>query len=214
VARTRLILVAALSALALGAGCALGGPALAANHTGKGTVPRCASKSTFKSGSGGTRRCRHGSRRGAHAHCPFTRLRPKPWNLERVRYAVLCLVNRERARHGEAALHPNRRLRRAAQSHTDSMARGGYFAHGSPLSRMRAAGYVSRARGYEVGENIAFGTLWLATPRAIVSSWMRSAGHRANILDPRLRDSGVGVAVGTPTGARTGGTYTQDFGAR
>jgi uncharacterized protein YkwD len=199
--------------------CALAGATAAAStHSGSGSVPRCAKRSTYRTGSGTGPSCRR-SRGGANAVCPFTRLRPQPWNLGRVRYAVLCLVNRERARHGEAALRPNWRLGRVAQSHSDSMARAGYFGHdgpgGSPLNRMRAAGYVSRARGYDVGENIAFGTLWLSTPRAIVSSWMHSPGHRANILDGRFRDTAIGVAPRMPwsfSHGQPGAIYTQDFG--
>jgi len=86
---------------------------------------------------------------------------------------------------------------------------------GSPLTRMRAAGYISRARGYEIGENIAYGTLWLATPRSIVSSWMRSPGHRANILDGRYRDTAIGVATQLAPSlshGQAGAVYTQDFG--
>ena len=44
----------------------------------------------------------------------------------------LCLVNRERAAHGEGALQANPRLEQAAQSHTESMAFGGYFEHVGP----------------------------------------------------------------------------------
>ena len=81
---------------------------------------------------------------------------------------------------------------------------------------MRAAGYIySRQIGYEVGENIAWGTLWLATPRAIVAAWMASPGHRANILDRRYRDTGIGVSPHPPTSlahGQPGAIYTQDFG--
>jgi uncharacterized protein YkwD len=217
VARIRTVLLAGACMLALCGLAAFAGQSLASTRSGTG--PRCASRSSFKGGSGSPRTCRHRSTGGVHAHCPFTRMRPHPWNMERIRYAVFCLINRERTRHGEAPLHPNRSLRRVAQGHSDSMARGGYFSHdgpgGSPLSRMRAAGYVSRARGYEVGENIAYGTLWLSTPRAIVSGWMHSPGHRANILDGRFRDTAIGVATHMPwnlSHGQPGAIYTQDFG--
>src|SRR5690242_13814903 len=64
-----------------------------------------------------------------HGHCPFATLRPTAHNLARVRAATLCLVNRERARHGEHALHWNVHLVSSAQSHTESMAYGDYFEH-------------------------------------------------------------------------------------
>jgi uncharacterized protein YkwD len=137
-----------------------------------------------------------------------------------VRAATLCLVNRERARHREQPLRWNDRLLRSAQGHTTSMAFGDYFGHAgpggqTPLSRMRRTGYVSRrGAGFEVGENIAWGSLWLGTPKAIVAGWMRSPGHRANILDRRFRDTGIGVSshLGPRGHGLRGGIYTEDFG--
>ena len=81
---------------------------------------------------------------------------------------------------------------------------------------MRATGYISSSRiGYEVGENIGWGTLWEATPRAIVAAWMASPGHRANILDARFRDTAIGVSPHPPSSlarGQAGAIYTQDFG--
>jgi len=153
-------------------------------------------------------------------HCPDANLQPSPHDLELVRAATLCLVNRERARHDEAPLRWNDHLIRSAQNHTHSMAFGDYFGHAgpggqTPLSRMKRTGYVSRRGvGYEVGENIAWGSLWLGTPKAIVAGWMRSPGHRANILDRRFRDTGIGVSshLGRLAHGQRGGIYTQDFG--
>jgi uncharacterized protein YkwD len=115
----------------------------------------------------------------------------------------------------------NGHLQRAAQGHTESMVAGNYFEHigpggQTPLDRMRAAGYIYSSRiGYELGENIAWGSAQLGTPRAIVAAWMASPGHRANILDARFRDTGVGVSAQLPARADRGvpgGIYTQDFG--
>jgi uncharacterized protein YkwD len=164
----------------------------------------------------------HSSARG-HS-CARAGLRPTNDNLALIRAATLCLINRERALRGERPLRPNARLRRAAQAHTDSMAFGDYFEHvggggpggGTPLARMRGAGYISSSRvGYEVGENIAWGTRGLATPRAIVAAWMASPGHRANILDRHYRETGIGVSPHPPTSlahGQPGAIYTQDFG--
>ncbi len=163
-----------------------------------------------------------------HAHpgaqrrgCAHAALTPTPGNLRLIRAATLCLINRERAAHGERALRPNARLARAAQTHSASMAFGDYFEHVgpggvTPLARMRAVGYISSSRvGYEVGENIAWGTLWLASPRAIVAAWMASPGHRANILDPRFRETGIGVSphpLASLAHGQPGAIYTEDFG--
>ena len=153
-------------------------------------------------------------------HCPDATLQPTAQNVAAVRAATLCLVNRERAAHGEHALSWNLHLVHAAQAHTESMAFGDYFAHAgrrgeTPLQRIRRSGYIySSAVGFEVGENIGWGSLWLGTPRAVVAAWMASPGHRANILDGRFRETGVGVSPHTNglANGQTGGIYTQDFG--
>jgi uncharacterized protein YkwD len=166
-------------------------------------------------------RLKHGTSAADANQCPDASLTPSDANLERIRAAVLCLVNRERAAHGENALQANARLEQAAQSHTESMAAGNYFDHvgpggDGPATRMRAVGYIYSSRvGYQVAENLGWGTLWLASPRAIVAAWMGSPPHRANILDPQLRDSGIGVSPHVPSSlahGQSGGIYTQDFG--
>jgi uncharacterized protein YkwD len=153
--------------------------------------------------------------------CPGASLTPNAENLETIRTATLCLVNRERADNGESALQPNAQLQQAAQSHSESMVEKDYFEHVSPtgdtpLSRMIAAGYIYSSKvGYEVGENIGWGTLWLATPNAIVAAWMASPGHRANILDAHFRDTAIGVSPHAPAAlahGQAGAIYTQDFG--
>jgi uncharacterized protein YkwD len=158
----------------------------------------------------------------AAAPCPNANLTPQAANIGQVRAAVLCLINQERERHGEGALQTNAKLTRAAEGHSQDMARADYFSHTSPngetpLDRMRASGYISDPQaGYMVGENIAWGTLWLATPQAIVEAWMASPGHRANILDASYRETGVGVAPHPPASlaeGQAGAIYTQDFGA-
>lgn len=164
----------------------------------------------------------HRSPAAAHSSsCPDEDVRPSEQNLERIRSATLCLVNRERTGRGESALSDNAHLDQSAQAHTEDMAFGGYVEHvgphgDTPLSRMRSAGYIYSSNiGYEVGENIAWGTLWLATPRSIVASWMASAGHRENILDSHFRDTGVGVSPHPPSAlarGQAGGIYTEDFG--
>jgi uncharacterized protein YkwD len=170
---------------------------------------------------------RHGRAPARHSSaansgsCPGADLRPTAEDLDRIRAATLCLINRERSAQGESPLSPNARLAQTAQAHSDDMAFGDYFEHvgprgDTPLSRMRAAGYIYSSRvGYEVGENIAWGTLWLATPRSIVASWMASPGHRANILNARFRDTAVGVSarpLASHADGQAGAMYTEDFG--
>jgi uncharacterized protein YkwD len=124
--------------------------------------------------------------------------------------ATLCVLNAERARHNLRPLRLNRKLSRAAQRHSRSMARKRFFSHTSPsgasfVDRIRSTGYLSGARSWAVGENIAYGSGSRSTPRSIGNAWMNSPPHRANILS--------GIASGTPVG-QGGGTYTTDFGRR
>lgn len=161
--------------------------------------------------------------RRASGFCANTSLRPSPSNIQLIREATFCLVNREREHYGLRPLQPNLALRSAAQGHSRSMAFGGYFAHVGPhgygpLARIRAAGYIPRWGSFAVtvGENIAWGSLWLASPGAIVRAWMNSPEHRANILDPAYRDTAIGVSPHVPgdlAGGQAGAVYTEDFAA-
>ena len=89
------------------------------------------------------------------------------------------------------------------------MVRGRFFDHTSPggstmLARIRATSYLRDVASWSVGENLAWGTGVLATPRATVRAWMHSADHRANLLDRRFADVGIGVAAGAPVALERG----------
>lgn len=146
------------------------------------------------------------------AACTGADAAPTAANLNLVRAATLCLVNAERSARGLAPLADNAQLAAAAQRHADDMVARRYFSHTSADGRtfdqrIRTAGYG----GGTLAENIAWGGGSLGTPRRIVTGWMNSAGHRANILNAAFRDSGVGVAPRIPPGGG-GGTYVHDFG--
>jgi uncharacterized protein YkwD len=152
--------------------------------------------------------------------CGRSSVAPAKLTLHQMRSSELCLINRVRARHGLRPLAFNKSLRDSAIGHSDSMVSHRYFAHegpgGSVGSRISRTGYLHRARAFTVGENIGGGHgRRFGSPLAVFKEWMHSAPHRANILDPRYRDFGVGVARGYPIGAGAGSaTYTVDFGAR
>ncbi|WP_053227867.1 CAP domain-containing protein [Solirubrobacter soli] len=155
----------------------------------------------------------------ARADCADADLYPAPDNLDRVRSAVVCLHNEERAERGLRSLRADTRLRRAAAGHSDEMVEESYFAHDSAdgsdfVDRILAARYVARNDGYSLGENLAWGTGNLSTARGVVDAWMRSSAHRANLLKKAYRDIGVGIRLGVPQDAGVGATYTIDFGVR
>lgn len=119
-------------------------------------------------------------------------------------------ANRTRARNGLPKLRNSKPLNQAASLHAHDMARRGYFDHVSPDGRdpaQRVDLFASRGEFEAVGENIAAGQ---ARPKSACSSWLDSAGHRANILSSRYSSIGGGFAQGGPYGAY----YVQVFAER
>ncbi len=136
--------------------------------------------------------------------CPNTELAPEQGNVDLLRAAVLCLINRERAAHDENPLRLNGELEGAAEGHCAELVAEDYFAHVSPsgetpVDRIRATGYIpGPSVGYVIGENLAWGTYALATPQAIVAAWIASPGHLANILEAKYTETGIGITPAVP----------------
>lgn len=158
---------------------------------------------------------------GAASRCNDDTLVPSSSNVAKIRSATRCLLDKERERRGLRALTANSQLRKAASKYSRQMVRDGFFDHVSPggstlLSRVkRSTSYLRNARGYSLGENLAWGSYDLATPRQTVRSWMRSSGHRRNILNRRFRNIGIGIASGAPESiSGPAATYTTVFGTR
>jgi len=110
-----------------------------------------------------------------------------------VQQQVLALINQNRRRYGCDGLSLDRRLIDAANEHAADMARRDYFAHESPNGdgpgdRVSEAGYDWR----RYGENIARG---VDSAYEVVDGWMHSPEHRHNILDCRLDQMGIGLAI-------------------
>ncbi len=125
---------------------------------------------------------------------------------------VLDLTNGQRSRFGLRPLTLNTDLNRAAQNHSESMAVDDFFSHtgadgSSPFDRIEAVGYNYST----AAENIAAG---YSTPESVMDGWMRSPGHRANILNADLREIGIGYYfLENDTGSVNHNSYwTQSFG--
>jgi uncharacterized YkwD family protein/spore coat assembly protein SafA len=115
---------------------------------------------------------------------------------------VIRLCNVERAKYGLKDLTENWELSRVALYKSQDMKNKKYFAHqsptyGSPFDMMKAFGLTYRT----AGENIAMG---YTTPQAVVTGWMNSSGHRANILNTSYSQIGVGYV-------KDGNYWTQMF---
>lgn len=105
--------------------------------------------------------------------------------------AVLAEVNAARAQNGLSALTLDASMNRAAAVRAAELAQS--FSHTRPngsrgLTALNEAGVSYRT----AGENIASGQ---QSAQAVVSAWMNSSGHRANILSSSFGRMGVGQAT-------------------
>ncbi len=134
--------------------------------------------------------------------------------------AVLCLINVERAQRALAPVLASSLLTKAAASHSTDMVRRKYFGHVTPSGldlrkRVARTGYLRGARRPALGETIAWGSDYYASPVELVKDLMGSAAHRSIITDRRFRDIGVGLAIGAPLdGMGSGSTLSLNFGRR
>ncbi len=107
---------------------------------------------------------------------------------------VVKLVNAERAKAGLNALASDALLDKVAVAKVKDMSNNNYFDHqsptyGSPFDMMKQFGVTYSY----AGENIAKGQ---KTPQEVVTAWMNSEGHRANILSKNFTHIGVGYYNG------------------
>lgn len=157
----------------------------------------------------------------AAKRCNGENLRPGTANAQRAVGATLCLINRERTKHGRKRLRHNRTLHDEATRYAKQMVRQSFFAHVEPdgddlIARIRRTGYLDHSRSWSLGENIAWGSGSYATPKQTVRGWMKSPGHRRNILSRSFAEIGIGIAIGAPVadGRHDGATYATNFGRR
>ena len=135
---------------------------------------------------------------------------------------VLAELNAIRRRHGLAPVKLSKPLSAAADAHSRSMGMYGFFAHdsrdGSAFWKRVQRYYVPRGyRTWSVGENLLWSSGTLTAPVAL-TLWMKSPGHRKNILTGSWREIGISaVAVRSAPGVFGGRDVviiTTDFGTR
>ena len=106
---------------------------------------------------------------------------------------VIAFVNAERERAGLRPLAVNPRLMEAARIQARQMVqlrRLDHVLRGAKYPDLRARFAAVGYRYRSAAENIAWNQ---RTARAVVAAWMESHGHRANILDPGLTETGVAM---------------------
>ena len=155
------------------------------------------------------------------AGCDNTTARAGQVSEDALANSTVCLLNVERTSRGLRALRVNGRLSAAAQQHTSDMVRRRYFSHtsrsGSDMSdRIRGNGYLSGARSWMIGENLAWGSGGQSTPQMIVDAWMASPPHQHNLLLPGFNEIGIAAVKGTPLWKLDllGVTVTTEYGWR
>jgi uncharacterized protein YkwD len=154
------------------------------------------------------------------AACPGDSAQPTTAGADDVATAIVCDINVYRTSNGLRPLRWDSRLGSAAQAQATDMAARHYASHFTPegvglVERVESTGYISKGSNWSLAENLGWGTSYLSTPLAIVQGWIDSPEHRENILDPQVRDIGVGIAQGSISdGGQSGFVYVADFGMR
>jgi uncharacterized protein YkwD len=121
----------------------------------------------------------------------------------RIETEMLARINDLRRRAGLPPLAPNPLLDRISQEHAEDMLLRSYHGHRrapedlGPSDRARADGY-----GPGIGENIVEQRY---SVQEALDAWLDSPPHRRNLLDPGIREVGLGIALGGGYDAAPGG---------
>lgn len=130
--------------------------------------------------------------------------------------AMRCLINYARSRSGLRKLKKSGQLNRSAMNKSRDIMRCGVFDHNA-CGRdftfwMKRVGFARRC--WTGAENIAWGQYFLGNPRQIFISWLKSPGHRANMLSRAFNAFGIGLRSGRFQGYRGARVWTTHFGKR
>lgn len=125
--------------------------------------------------------------------------------------AILDAMNDYRERYRLPPLRFDRRLDAAAEDRLRDMFEQRYFDHiapdgTSPFTAILRHGY----RFFSAAENLAIAQ---CSARAVVDGWVRSPGHRANILGD-FKDIGIASVSGSPTRRTRGCTFVALYARR
>jgi uncharacterized protein YkwD len=127
-------------------------------------------------------------------------------NQTELRGAIHEDINDVRTDHGLPPVAYDPQIERMAENYSERMATEGFYSHVGPNGSTLA----NREPRYGVdclaGENLMRTTKTSGNEtklaQQIVSSWLNSSGHRANILREAYDRTGIGVAIGTRDGVR------------
>ncbi len=124
---------------------------------------------------------------------------------------IIAAVNKERTLRNLSPLNADSRLNAAAQYKSDDMQARHYFSHTDPEGNYIWGKIVEK--GYtpylQLGENLA---VEFYSTESLVSAWMNSPTHRANVLNEGFKDQGMGMALGEPAQGQYYSAITNTFG--
>ena len=147
---------------------------------------------------------------GAPAPSPSTPVGASTGKYGATEARIFDLINAERRHQGLPALVYNPQLDRMAKIQAENMAYFQKMAHTIPEAQLATLGNRARYAGYPFGrlaENVALG---YPNAETVVQGWMNSSGHRRNILDGTVEETGIGIARSSAGGLY----YCQVFGRR
>ncbi len=119
------------------------------------------------------------------------------------------LHNKTRADRGLSRLCVHPALQKAARAHSQEMISKDYFKHGNVGQRLSKFGY----RWSTYGENILYDPGSRDSTQSLFKVWMKSPGHKSNILYKDFREAGIGASSGSYKGGKAT-MWTADFGDR
>jgi uncharacterized protein YkwD len=105
---------------------------------------------------------------------------------------LLSLTNQARSSNKIDSLSLNSQLEQAAQAKASSLVSANYWSHTSPSGETPAD--LLASTGYKFGasgENIAYG---FSSAQAVMTAWLNSPEHRANVLGKSYSQIGFGVS--------------------
>lgn len=130
---------------------------------------------------------------------------------------MVCLTNYARTHSGLRPLQPSAVLNLAGNAKLAADVSCREFSHtpcGQPFQSVFTA-YLRGATSYALGENIAWGTGSLGSPRQVMREWLHSQEHRQNILRGAFTEIGIGYLPNQVFQGFSGGSlWSQEFGTR
>jgi hypothetical protein len=124
---------------------------------------------------------------------------------------LLNLTNQERQKNNELPLVMNNALTHAAQLKAQDMFAQNYWAHNSPDGKMPWDFIQNAGYNYQyAGENLARG---FTSAQDVVTAWMNSPEHRANMLSPNYHDVGFALREGSLTGEKDTILIVEELGS-